>query len=892
MTNGTDPRLAVRLRALGRASGWRRSRIIRSGLWPLAVFLVFTGAAVWAGYAFFERLKQEESAAAASTLTSVGKLKAEQIRSYFARDENFALSIARLLGQSGLADWLDGAPSEMPRPLRESLSIVLRNRAGSSLLVLDASANLRFGAGQFTQLADEGRRLALRAMAEPRPVSSDIYRADPSAPELALLDTFVPIQSPGSDRTAGVLVLRNDLAYLYDLIQTWPVQSPTAESVLVRLDGDHALFLNELRFRKHTALRMRVPLSASQDFPGWPSVAAARGQVGIWEARDYLDHAILAYTLPVAGPVPGWCMVVKMELAEVFAPVQRLKNTTIGVTISFILLALLALGSWLWLLQKNTDREIAESERIGQINAQLEQRVRERTLDLEQANLVSRASETRFRMMVEGVTDYAIVMLDPDGRVVNWNAGAERLEGYRAHEIIGQHFSRFYPEEDVTLGKPARELQTAASEGRLEDEGWRMRQDGSRFWANVIITALRDEAGQLSGFSKITRDLSLRRQADETIRASEERYHSTLDNMLESAQILGFDWRYLYLNDAAARSGHQAKEEMLGHTVMERFPGFETTELYAALRRCMQERTAARAEFEFAYSQGTTAWFDFSIQPVPEGLFVLSLDITERKRAEEELRKLNAELEQRVQERTQTLAATNKELEAFSYSVSHDLRAPLRGIDGFSQVLLEDHSGQLDAEGRAHLERIRAAAQRMGGLIDDLLELSRIGRAELGQQEVDVTALVGEVAEELQRRQPHRVVSFAIEHGLVTEADPRLLRIALDNLLGNAWKFTRDRPEARIAFGARSGGRQPVYFVRDNGAGFDMAYADKLFTPFQRLHSPREFEGSGIGLAIVARVIHRHGGGIRAEGVVGQGATIHFTLGPSGAEADREEATP
>jgi len=747
-----------------------RSRIIRSGSWPLAVFLVFTAAAVWAGQAFFERLKQEQKALAASTLTSVGKLKAEQIRSNFARDERFALSIAQLLGQGGLADWLDGAPSEMPRPLQESLLIVLRNRAGSSLLVLDTTANLRFGAGQFTQLTEEGRRLALRAMAEPRPVSSDIYWGDPSAPEQALLDTFVPIQSSGRDSTVGVIVLRNDLAYLYGLIQTWPVESPTAESFLVRLDGDHALFLNEARFRKQTALRMRVPLSASPDFSGWPSTAAARGQVGIWEARDYLDHAILAYTLPVPGPVSGWGMVVKMDLTEVFAPVQRLKNTTIGVTVSFILLALPALGSWLWLLRRNAEREIAERERIGQINDQLEQRVRERTAELEQANLVLVESETRFRMLVEGVTDYAIFMLDPDGRVASWNAGAERLKGYRADEIIGEHFSRFYPEEDVARGKPAKELEAAASEGRFEDEAWRVRKDGSRFWADVIVTALRDETGQLRGFSKITRDLTLRRQADEAIR------------------------------------------------------------------------------------------------------------------------QLNEELEQRVRERTQALDASNKELVAFSYSVSHDLRSPLRSIDGFSQVLLEDHGGQLDAEGRAHLERIRAAAQRMGGLIDDLLTLSRITQAELRRQAVDLSALVGKVAEELRRREQDRVVSFAIEPGLVARADPRLLRIALENLLGNAWKFTRHTPEAHVSFGLLQTDGAAAYYVRDNGAGFDMAYADKLFTPFQRLHSPREFEGTGIGLAIVARVIHRHGGEIRAEAAVGQGATMHFTLGPGGAEADREEA--
>lgn len=224
------------------------------------------------------------------------------------------------------------------------------------------------------------------------------------------------------------------------------------------------------------------------------------------------------------------------------------------------------------------------------------------------------------------------------------------------------------------------------------------------------------------------------------------------------------------------------------------------------------------------------------------------------------------------------LVAVNKELEAFSYSVSHDLSAPLRSLDGFSQAMLEDYNDKVDEQGKDFLGRIRAASQRMGQLIDDLLELSRITRIEMHRETVDLTALAQTIAKELQEREPQRRVEFVIAQGAVADGDSRLLRVALDNLLGNAWKFTAKRPDARIEFGITRHKGGTAYFVRDNGAGFDMTYADKLFDAFQRLHKPTEFPGIGIGLATVQRVIRRHGGSIWAEGAVGKGATFFFTL--------------
>jgi signal transduction histidine kinase len=263
---------------------------------------------------------------------------------------------------------------------------------------------------------------------------------------------------------------------------------------------------------------------------------------------------------------------------------------------------------------------------------------------------------------------------------------------------------------------------------------------------------------------------------------------------------------------------------------------------------------------------------------------VLGREIAEHNRAEQEILRLNAELEQRVKERTAQLEYTNGELEAFCYSVSHDLRAPLRAIDGFGQALMEDFPKDVSEEAQRYLSRIRSSTQRMGQLIEDLLNLSRVSRGGLERRDADVSELARQVVNDLQSREPQRKVDISIWDGMRASADSRLLRAALENLIGNAWKFSAKTDKPRIEIGSLSDDGRAVFYVRDNGAGFDMAYADKLFGAFQRLHSGNEYQGTGIGLATVQRIVHRHGGRIWADAKPGKGAAFYFTLESDGVE--------
>ena len=479
------------------------------------------------------------------------------------------------------------------------------------------------------------------------------------------------------------------------------------------------------------------------------------------------------------------------------------------------------------------------------------------------------------------VIEHMPVMMDAydaEGNILVWNRECERVTGYSAEEMIGnpESLAWLYPDADY---RQRMMEEMARRNFEFRDWEWQITcKDGhvrTVAWSNVSPQV------PIPGWDTwaIGVDVTERVQAQEALRRAEWEKEIILDSQLEHVIYQDCAHRILWANRAACESVGMRREELTGRFCYHIWPQSETRCKDCPVALAME---TGRPQKVRKVTPDGRAWYirGYSVRDENEqivGGIEVTQEITEQVRAQEEIQRLNAELEQRVLERTAELQAVNEELEAFAYSVSHDLRAPLRAIDGFSQALLEDYGDCLNREGQSYLERVRAASQHMGQLIEDLLQLSRLTRSEMQRERVDLSALAQEILGTLSVAEPEREMEMIVAPGIMVKGDARLLRVALENLLSNAFKFTSKQPRARIAFGQTQVDEKPVYFVRDNGVGFDMAYADKLFGAFQRLHRISEFEGTGIGLVTVHRIIQRHGGRVWAEAAVGQGATFYFT---------------
>lgn len=786
------------------------------------------------------------------------------------RDELEA-SVARgTAGSQPLSEYLTS--SKLPL-LREFYRLTVTGSEGRAVAsTLRSSVGEDFSGERFFLLGLKGPSVVIRP-------SGYMGRPD--------IAVSAPVYSRRDNRLLGVIAVFAPVEALMDVLKTQEGALMTGDSAALRtyiVDGQ-----NRMAAYSHPPL----PSILIKTPPVDACLSSKSGYTGFY--TDYRGVEVAGASVCI--PSMGWVLISEIDKDSALAPLWRIQFyalVTAVVTIALIA----ALGIFFYRVAIRQIRKLSagakaiaagdygiqipvkSQDEIGVLSESFNFMVRE----IRRRNEELKESEERFKAILDNAYN-VIYLKDPDGRYILINRIYERLFNVKRDEVRGRTDHDFFPMEVADRFRE-NDLKALGSETPLEFEEKAPQEDGVHTYLSIKFRLV-DAAGKPYAVGGISTDIT------EIIRSREAlgRSEASLANAQRIAHVGSWDWDII-------------KEELLWSDEVYRIFGVAHGEFRAnygafldfvhpddrepvkkSVNMALYERKPYTMDYRIRRSDGTErivhgqGEVEYGEDGRPVKMSGTVQDITERKKAEEEVLKLNLELENRVAERTSQLEAANRELEAFSYTVAHDLRAPLRVIDGFSNILLRDYSGALDERGKDYLKRVGGSGRKMGSLIDALLKLSQVMRSELKKALADLSAIARSVAVDLHKTHPARKALFIIQEGLVASGDPDLLRIALDNLLGNAWKFTGLKEEGRIEFGSMAGeGGRTVYFVRDNGAGFEMKYSDRLFGPFQRLHKEDEFPGTGIGLATVQRIIRRHGGRIWAESELGRGATFYFTI--------------
>ena len=528
---------------------------------------------------------------------------------------------------------------------------------------------------------------------------------------------------------------------------------------------------------------------------------------------------------------------------------------------------------WIWRLSRETRLRIAT----------------EKQLKIVQDGLLR--SQERLATHFEN-TPLAVMEWNTDFEFVNWNSAAQRIFGYTKEEVLGRHATERILPESVREQTDKIWKDLVANQGGTRSINENITKDGSTIICEWYNTPLVGSDGKVFGVASLADDITERIRAEESLKESEARYRSVIASMAEGIIVENAELQILAFNASALKILGLTEDQLLGRTSLDHrwraihedgtpFPG----DTHPVVMSARTGKSFSNVIMGVHRPDGNIVWVSINSEPLIReeddtiyGAVASFTDITERRKVATEIAQYRDHLEAMVSERTAALEAANKELEAFSYTVSHDLRAPLRSIDGFSHAITEDYADILDDTGKDFLRRIRNSAQHMGKLIDAILSLSKVTRSNFIPEKVDLSGMAHAIIDKYRHDEPDRRVSVEIMPGLQHLADRLLIGVVLDNLLGNAWKYTGRTDNARIEFGAMVKNNTTIYYVRDNGVGFEMQYINKLFGAFQRLHRPEEFEGTGIGLVTASRIVRRHGGQIWAEAQPGKGATFYFTL--------------